>query len=49
MIIDELIDDLQTKFRAIKDHRNPINTQISLLNVLLSGFAVFSLKDSSLL
>ena len=49
MIIDELLADLQTKFKLIKDHRNPINTQISLSNVLLSGFAIFSLKDSSLL
>ena len=49
MILDELIEDLQARFAEIKDHRSSINAKISLTNVLLSGFALFSLKDSSLL
>lgn len=48
MIIDELLTDLQTKFTAISDHR-AANVKIKLKNVLLGGFAIFSLKDSSLL
>lgn len=48
MIIDELLTDLQTKFRAIPDGR-AINAKLELPNILMGGFAVFSLKDSSLL
>lgn len=48
MIIDELLIDLWTRFSKIKDHRAP-NIKIELTNILMGGFAVFSLKDSSLL
>ena len=48
MIIDELIKDLKERLEKIKDPRRGINTQLSLTNVLLNGFALFSLKDSSL-
>ena len=48
MIIDELIKDLKERIEKIKDPRKGTNTQLSLTNVLLNGFALFSLKDSSL-
>lgn len=49
MLYDELLADLQSKFSAIVDTRRQYNQKFSLTNVLLSGFALFSLKDSSLL
>jgi hypothetical protein len=49
MIFDDLLSDLQTKFSAITDKRTYGNHKFSLTNILLSGFAMFSLKDSSLL
>ncbi len=49
MLYDELLVDLQSKFSAIVDTRRKYNQKYSLKNVLLSGFALFSLKDSSLL
>ena len=49
MVIDTLIQDLYKEFSHIADHRSSLNRQISLANVLMSGFAMFSLKDSSLL
>lgn len=49
MLYDELLADLKKKFSAITDTRSAINSTYSLVNVLLSGFAIFSLKDSSLL
>lgn len=49
MLFDDLLTDLRTKFSSIADPRSAINTKFSLVNTLLSGFAIFSLKDSSLL
>jgi hypothetical protein len=49
MVVDNLIADLQEQFSNIKDHRSSLNQKIALKDVLLSGFALFSLKDSSLL
>jgi hypothetical protein len=49
MIIDDLIKDLKVRFDSITDTRSSINTKYSLGNLLMSGFALFSLKDSSLL
>jgi len=48
MLFDQLLSDLQAQLGQIKDHRSAINTKYSLSNVLLSAFAIFSLKDSSL-
>ncbi len=45
---DALIHDLRTGFDKIKDHRNK-NVVISLSDALMSAFAMFSLKDQSLL
>ena len=49
MLFDELLLDLQDKFDLISDPRRQYNHKYSLKNVLLSGVALFSLKDSSLL
>lgn len=49
MLFDELLIDLQAKFSAIADPRRQYNNKYSLKNILLSGFAMFSLKDNSLL
>lgn len=49
MVLDNLISDLQEQFSNISDHRSSLNQKIALKDVLLSGFALFSLKDSSLL
>jgi DDE_Tnp_1-associated len=49
MLFDELLLDLQDKFHSIRDPRRQYNHKYSLKNVLLSGVALFSLKDSSLL
>lgn len=43
-----LIQRVRAGFAAIEDHRAS-NTKISLTDALMSGFAMFSLKDSSLL
>lgn len=43
-----LIQMVRAGFAKIKDHRAS-NTKISLTDALMSGFAMFSLKDSSLL
>ena len=45
---DALFSSLRTGFDKITDHR-PGNVKISLSDALMSCFAVFSLKDSSLL
>ncbi|MGB0932402.1 MAG: hypothetical protein ACPGVB_16590, partial [Chitinophagales bacterium] len=45
---DSLVSDLGSHFRLIADHRKG-NSTIKLPNCLLGGFAMFSLKDSSLL
>lgn len=45
---DLLIAGLRTKFEQIKDHRAS-NSSFSLSDILLSGFAMFSLKYASLL
>lgn len=49
MLYDELLADLQIKFSTIFDPRSSVNCKFSLPNVLMSGIALFSLKDSSLL
>jgi hypothetical protein len=43
-----LIETVRLGFEQIPDHR-ALNTKISLTDALMSGFAMFSLKDSSLL
>lgn len=45
---DALLHTMKTGFDKIKDHR-PGNVQHSLGDALMSGFAMFSLKDPSLL
>ena len=45
---DALMSDLKTDFEAITDYRHH-NTKYALSDVLMSGFAMFSLKNSSLL
>lgn len=47
-MIDELIKLVREGFKAIKDHRK-YNSTYSLVDLLSAGFAVFSLKDPSLL
>lgn len=47
-MIDELIALVRKGFRSIKDHRG-YNSTYSLADLLSAGFAVFSLKDPSLL
>ena len=49
MVIDNLIADLQEQILGIKDTRSSLNQKIALKDVLLSEFALFALKDSSLL
>jgi hypothetical protein len=49
MLIDSLFQQLRSRFDEIKDHRTAPNVQFSLGDVLMSGFALFSQKDSSLL
>jgi hypothetical protein len=43
-----LLQVIRTGFERIPDHR-AANTKIELADALMSGFAMFSLKDSSLL
>jgi hypothetical protein len=45
---DALFNSVRTGFGNIQDHRNS-NTTISFTDTLMSGFAMFSLKDPSLL
>lgn len=45
---DALFRSLRSSFAGIRDHRND-NSTIPLTDALMSGFAVFSLKDPSLL
>ncbi len=45
---DALFSSVRTGFDKITDHR-PGSVKISLTDALMSCFAVFSLKDSSLL
>ncbi len=47
-MIDELIKLVREGFMSIKDHRR-YNSTYSLGDLLSAGFAIFSLKDSSLL
>jgi hypothetical protein len=46
--LDKLVADIRTKFDKIADYRGS-NSQYALSDVLLSGLAMFSLKQSSLL
>ena len=45
---DALFSLVHSGFKKIKDHRSN-NIKISLSDALMSGFAIFSLKDPSLL
>lgn len=45
---DNLFDEIRSEFAKIEDPR-PGKTTISLVDALMSGFAVFSLKDPALL
>lgn len=45
---DGLFKMVKEEFKKVKDHR-PTNVEISLEDALMSGFALFSLKESSLL
>ena len=45
---DGLIKMVKKEFKKVKDHR-PINVEVPLDDALMSGFALFSLKDPSLL
>ncbi len=45
---DALFSLVHSDFKKIKDHRSNI-IKISLSDALMSGFAIFSLKDPSLL
>jgi hypothetical protein len=45
---DGLIKMVKREFKKVKDHR-PINVEVPLDDALMSGFALFSLKDPSLL
>ncbi len=47
-MIDELIKLVREGFMSIKDHRK-YNSTYSLEDLLSAGFAIFSLKDPSLL
>lgn len=47
-MIDELIKLVREGFKSIKDHRG-YNSTYSLPDLLSAGFAIFSLKDPSLL
>jgi hypothetical protein len=44
---DAMRETLRERFKAIEDTR--VNPNISLADALMSGFAVFALKDPSLL
>ena len=48
MNADALFSQVRSGFEKIPDHRSK-NTKISLPDALMSGFAIFSLKDPSLL
>lgn len=48
MDFDELVVDLKSQFELIGSNR-PINATYTVANILMCGFALFSLKDSSLL
>jgi hypothetical protein len=41
---DELIKTLRVEFSKVKDFRDPLRTEISMTDCLLSGFAIYSLK-----
>lgn len=47
-MIDELIKLVREGFKSIRDHRS-FNSTYSLADLLSAGFAIFSLKDPSLL
>ena len=48
LTVSKLIQTVRSKFEQIGDHR-AANIKISLTDAMMSGFAMFSLKDSSLL
>lgn len=45
---DGLLKMVKKRFNKVEDHR-PINVEVPLADALMSGFAMFSLKDPSLL
>jgi len=48
MLFDDLVLDLKDRFQALEKPRT-INSTYELSNILMCGFALFSVKDSSLL
>jgi len=48
MSSDHLFDIVKNEFEKIEDHR-PMNVEIELSDILMSGFSLFSLKSPSLL
>lgn len=48
MLFDNLVLDLKERFKALQKPRT-INSTYELSNILMCGFALFSIKDSSLL
>jgi hypothetical protein len=46
---DSLLQSIRDHFQLVKDYRNPAMIRIALSDFLMSGFAIFSLKFSSLL
>ncbi len=47
-MIDEWVQLLKVGFKSIEDHRQ-YNSTYPLVDLLSAGFAIFSLKDPSLL
>jgi hypothetical protein len=46
---DDLIQSLRDHFGQVPDHRDPLRTEISMTDILTSGYAIYSLKFPSLL
>lgn len=46
---DDLIQSLRDHFGQVPDHRDPSRTEISMTDILASGYAIYSLKFPSLL
>lgn len=49
LFIDALIQGLRERFEAIPDPRRSASTEYSLADCLMAAFAMFSLKDPSML
>ena len=46
---DDLVGLVRDQFGAVSDHRDPLRTEISMQDCLMSGYAIYSLKFPSLL